>query len=416
MKRFLMAILMACPVFGFAQSNYQKGYVVIKSNDTLKGYVDFKERRKNPVTVDFKTTLSSNRQIFTLANCSAYGVDGQESYQRFAVNISLSQTDIARLSIGPDLSFKRDTVFLKVLQAGKSLSLFSYTDELKTRFYIMPADSLEPAELIRNAYLNEENTGAVVKDNKYVRQLLIELKRLNVSNPAAEKALLRLDYNESAMLKVVSLINGQQLAKSKYKGSRFFAGAGLNASKAGYSGTHRLSNDQARLKTSYLPMLTAGIDLFVKPAIGRLIFRTELSLLMSKSEITVASPTGGELHGRHSFDRTSLVLTPQFIYNVYNTNKLKCFAGLGAGLNFSKTSNNKSEYLNNIAMENRVVENEVELEKFNYSAQLMAGVVLNKKIEIAAGYSPAVAISDYTLFNVTMQRIRIGINYLFGKH
>ncbi|MNL44890.1 hypothetical protein D3C87_1674930 [compost metagenome] len=130
----------------------------------------------------------------------------------------------------------------------------------------------------------------------------------------------------------------------------------------------------------------------------------------------MASPTGAELHGRHSFDRTSVVLTPQFIYNVYNSNKLKCFMGFGAGLNLSKTSNNKSEYLNNIAMENRVVENEVEFEKFNYSLQFTTGVVLNKKIEISAGYSPKAAISNYSFFNVGMERFRAGVNYLFGKH
>ncbi|MDR6785677.1 hypothetical protein ABIE26_004387 [Pedobacter africanus] len=416
MKRFLTALLTAVPLLSLGQSNYQKGYVVLNSKDTLRGYVDFKERRKNPVSIDFKIAPNDSRQVFTLANCTAYGIDDHEHYQRFAVNVSLSEIEIANLSIGPDLSFKRDTVFLKVLQSGKNLTLFSYVDELKERFYMMGPDQQEPLELIRNLYLQEDRTSAVVKDNKYARQLLIEMKKRKPEDQVLEKMLLRLDYRSGDLLRAVSLINGQQLPKPKHKSTRFFAGLGAAASMASYGGTHPLSTPKATCKTSFSPMLTTGVDLFVKPEIGRLIFRTELSALMSKNEISLPADERGFIVERHSFDQVHLVLTPQLIYNIYNTNKLKCFGGLGGGLNFSTTSNNKSVYLNTISMQQRIGENEVIMEKFNYSLQFMAGVVLNKKLEIAAGYSPNAAITNYSFFNIEMKRFKLGVNYLFGKH
>jgi len=415
MKRFFLGLLLALPVLGLAQANFQKGYVVTNSRDTLKGYIDFKERRKNPVAVEFRTSLNGNNQTFTLANCAAYGIDEVEHYQRFVVNVSMSEVDIGALGVGPDSSSRRDTVFLNVLQTGKNLTLFSYTDDLKERFYIMDAGSSEPVELIRNLYMSADKTSLIVNDNKYVRQLLFQMKKNNPENPAMERHMLSLRYAQSSLLKVVSQINNQQPSRSKYKVSRFFAGLGLNASTASYTGTHDLSAASAKSKTSYLPILTTGVDLFLKPAIGRLIFRTELSLLMSKNEISLFSETAGTVARRHSFDQTTIALTPGFIYNVYNTSKLKCFLGGGLGLNFSAISNNESTYLNTINMQTSKLD-EVKLEKFNYSFQFSAGVVLNKRIEISAGYSPNVAISNYNYFNVVMQRMRVGVNYLFGKH
>ncbi|MNK15026.1 hypothetical protein D3C87_331590 [compost metagenome] len=415
MKRFLFSFLLAAPVLSFAQSNFQKGYVVANSKDTLKGYINFKERRRSPVTVDFRTSLDGSSQVFTLANCAAYGIDGVEHYRRFAVDVSMSKIDVSSLSIGLDQSFKRDTVFLNILQVGKNLTLFSYTDELKERFYIMDVDSKEPVELIRDLYLKEGSGNLIVADDKYIRQLLFQIKKNYPENPALERKILALRYGKTSLLKTVSLINDQQLPQSKYRNVRFFAGAGLIASKASYSGTHALSVESAKSKTSYSPMLTTGMDLFVKPEIGRLIIRTELSLLMSKNEISLFSEADDAVVRRHSFDQTTIALTPGIIYNVYNTGKLKCFIGGGFGLNFSATSNNESTYLNTISMKTSTLD-EVQLEKFYFSFLFTAGVVLNKRIEISVGYSPDVAISNYSYYNVVMKRFRFGVNYLFGKY
>lgn len=416
MRRFLFTLLMVVPAFGFTQANYHKGYVVTNSNDTLRGYVDFKERSNNPLAVNFKSDLSGPMRKFTLSDAAAYGLDGLEYFQRFVVDISMSATDVANLSVGPDSSAKRDTVFLKVLQLGKNLNLYGYVDDLKERFYIMPAGRPEPVELIRNLYLKAEGKNTIIGDDKYTRQLLVQMKRFYPDDLGMEKALWRLAYKEQALLKVVSLINEQQPLKSKYKGSRFFVGAGFSGSTAAYAGQHVLASAQASSKTSYLPFLAAGIDLFVKPSIGRAIFRTELSVSMSSNEIALPALEKGSTEIHHSFDQVSAVITPQFLYHIYHTDKLKCFAGLGGGLNFSSTRNNKTVYLNEDINKSGTVEDEIVPEKFNYSLQLMAGVVLHKKIEIAAGYSPNVAISNYKYFNVIMHRFRFGLNYLLGIH
>ena len=56
-----------------------------------------------------------------------------------------------------------------------------------------------------------------------------------------------------------------------------------------------------------------------------------------------------------------------------------------------------------------------EFEKLYFSIPAVAGVVINKNIEIAIGYSFPAAITNYSSYDITMQRMRIGVNYLFGK-
>jgi hypothetical protein len=413
MKRFLIALLWAIPVLSFAQANFQKGYVITNSKDTLKGFIDYKERSKNPVEVNFRTSLNSNTHSYNLENCEGYGIDHIEHQRRFTVNISMSKVDVANLSYGPDSSFIRKTVFLKVLQEGKNLTLFSYEDDVKERFYMMSRDHQEPVELIRNKYLSAVKTNAIVNDNKYVRQLLAQTMKSNPGRPIPEKGILNLDYTERALLKFVSGINDQKPPKSKYKGGRFFAGAALSVSSASYRGLDELASEGAISKISYSPILNGGIDLLVNPAIGKLIFRAELSLMMDKYGVSISEAGNSR---SHTFDRASIVLTPQFIYNIYNTNKLKFFAGFGAGLNFSKISNNKIAFTRGLDKTIFIENSGREVNWFNYSLELSTGVVLNKKTEIFAGYSPKAALTDYYSIALRVQRLHFGVNYLFGKH
>ncbi|MFA4866781.1 MAG: outer membrane beta-barrel protein [Pedobacter sp.] len=414
MKRFLIGLLCTIPVLSFAQANFQKGYVITNSKDTLKGYIDYKERSKNPVNVDFRTSLNSSTQTYSLGNCAGYGIDDIEHQRRFAVNVSMSKIDVANLSYGPDSSFTRKTVFLKVLQDGKNLTLFSYEDDVKERYYMMSKDHQEPVELIRNTYLSTVKTNAIVNDNMYVRQLLAQMMKSNPGRPIEEKDVSNLEYTERKLLKFVSAINNQEPPKSKYKGFRFFAGAALSVSSASYRGLGELASEDAISKISYSPMLNGGIDLLINPAIGKLIFRTEISFMMDKYGVSVPDYIGNSRS--HTFDRASLVLTPQFIYNIYNTNKLKFFAGFGAGLNFSKISNNKIVVTRDLDKTILLQNSDREINKFNYSLQLSTGVVLNKKIEVFAGYSPKAPITDYYSVALRVQRLAFGVNYLFGKH
>ncbi|WP_442590227.1 hypothetical protein ACSBL2_03175 [Pedobacter sp. AW31-3R] len=416
MKRFLFGLMLVTPFLSLAQSNFQQGYVVTNSKDTLMGYVNYKERTINPSVFNFKTQ-SGDMIKYTVNNCSAYAIDNMDSFERYAVGISQSRVSPSELSSGPDTTQLTDTVFLKVLQRGENLTLFSYTDKIKERFYILEKGQSKPYELIRQLYFRRDQPSTIVTDDKYQRQLLLVMRKFKNETAEEEKKLARLNYKAHELKKLVAYLNGQEIEKSKYKKVRYFAGAGISLTQAKYSGDNALAYPDVKSKTSYMPYVTVGADVFVNPAIRRLVFRTELTFLMSKNENSahVAEP---ESFVKHTFDQKSLIFTPQIIYHVYNADNIKAFLGMGVGFSFSSYSNNLHITDINYGAVKAHYERKdyVELEKFNFVFPVTAGVTLNKRIEIVGGYQFRSSITRYVYYSISMERYRIGVNYLFGKH
>ncbi|NRF39895.1 outer membrane beta-barrel protein [Pedobacter foliorum] len=409
MKRSLLALFWVLPFLSVAQSNFQKGYVVTNSKDTLRGYIDYKESALNPSSIKFKDNPESKPRTLTIDECTAYSIDSLEKYERYIVSVSTSREELSNILVGRDSSFRIDTVLLKVLNRGKNVTLFSYKDDIKKRYYIMDKNEVKPVELVRNFYFKPDQPGRMLTENVYVRQLRSKMRLFIVPDLLDERILLRVNYGDKDLLKVIYKINDEQPVKSKFPASRFFAGTGLNISQARYNGGHLLAGSDAKSKTSYMPLITTGIDFFSNPSIGKLIYRVELSLLMSKNEISSSVQ-------RHSFDQLSVAATPQVIYNFYNSNRIKVFGGIGFSLNLSSYSNNETAVYNPFKMRMDVTKDFVDMQNFNFSYQGTAGVVLNKKIEISLGYIGSAAITNYTFYSVTMQRYKVGVNYLFGKH
>jgi hypothetical protein len=414
MKPTLLFLLLLFPAVCFSQSNFKKGYLISATNDSLPGFIDYKERNRNPTAVVFKTALNADSKTYTLGECKAYSIVGYESYERFPVNISMGEVNLSRLSHALDSSSRRDTVFLKVLQAGKNVTLYSYTDHIKTRFYLRYRDAAEPVELLLAMYLSPEG-GAVQTYGKYISQLRSASIKYGNSD---EKILARLKsvrYVKADLLQVTSTLNGRQFEKATMP-VRFFLGAGLDVSKGTYSGETAFNTDRGQSKQSYSPMLTMGIDVFANPNVGKLIYRAELSFLMSSSENTATNVDPFTDYQKHTFDSYGVVLTPRVIYNFYNSNPLKIYAGAGLAMNYFNHKNNETTtQYNGSTRELKVEKDKVILHKLYFAPSLSAGVVLKRRIELFGNYYFTSAISDYTMYNVCMTRTDIGLRYLFGK-
>lgn len=415
MKRFLIYLLSALPFVSAAQSNFHKGYVVTNNNDTLKGYVNYRERSVSPSSVQFKSRPDSKAETFTLKQSSAYAVDGLEKFRRFTVDISMSSGTITNLSIEADSSSRRDTVFLNVIQEGDNVTLYLYKDKVKNRFYILDKDMTVPLELVYERFLDPEEPTRIVTVGKYKGQLMDLIIKYKAGTIADREKIRRVKYDEADLTQIVALINKKEVIQSTYSRTRFFAGTGLSISKTAYRGENDLANAGAENKSSVSPILTAGVDLFANPAIGKLIYRVELSLVQSKNDISTTTSTQAQAILTHTFDQYTAMIVPQLIYNVYNTNPLKIFLGAGFAMNISKYSHNRSSRYNSFRNETTVTENQIALEAFNTAFPLRVGAVFNKRIEFSAIYTPVTSITNYNLFNIGVQRYTVGLNYLFGK-
>jgi len=261
-------------------------------------------------------------------------------------------------------------------------------------------------------YLDEVNNAIAKSRDQYLNQLLLLLNKYQPGSKNLEKRVTGLEYKGTALKKITADINGDVVAKSSYN-SKFFAGLGLNASNASYRGESSFGNQSG--KTNFSPVLTAGVDIYFNPNIGKLLFRTELSFLMNKGDFSSILNEAYRPDVTHSFKQYSAVLTPQILYNLYNTNRVKVFLAAGAGFNFSAYADNVSTSRYSLTNTITVEKDKVKLETFNLSPQVSAGLTFNKKIQLSATYSFRSAISRYIYYNVYIERISVGVNYFFNR-
>ena len=422
MKRLSLFLVLMFPIYLMAQSNFKMGYVLNNANDTLKGYVYYTGKQINPEYVEFKTEKKGESRRLPLSECAGFGVDNGPSYQRDVVNISMNSINLNTLIEVRDTSrkseqvnaYRRDSVLLLVLQRGPNISLFSYTDKLKTRFYIQNREESEPVELILNLY---SDLGTIVTKRTYLRQLLVQMQKYIPDLSMADANINGARYAEGDILEIVSKINNQPYTNRVVKSISFFMGAGLNQTRASYSGSHPLAGPTAVSKTFAVPMIVLGFDVPSNPEVGRLMYRFDLSGFMSKNEVSTEPGAQSSTSTTHSFNQTNISLTPQLFYNFYNSKNLKVYLGGGPVVGVSIYDKNISTIKHKSGQfPDEIEEDPVDLNAFHLSLKLTGGVLINKRVELSAGYYPKSAISSYSGFRVSVQRFAAGIHYHFGKN
>jgi hypothetical protein len=400
MKLHLIILILIIPSVIFAQSNYHEGYVVKSNGDTLKGYVDYREWSQSPVQIDFKVSKSDGSQQFNPSNCKGFGVDGMETYISYSEPISMDRNHFPNLSEKLDTSKAQASVFLRQVTAGSYLSLYSQTDNIKTRYFIAEANAI-PEELKYNQYY--DNQHEVVERAIYRGQLLFYINKYAPGNAklrnGAEDAL----FEDDPLADVVNKINGGTSTSVKNQPTvrpklRVFAGAGLSYgdNPVGFTGN----------STPGFPQLTIGIDKFDNPNVQQFIFRTSLTVASTHSRINYPMIYGD--HNVLTYDQLTLGISPQLIYNVYNKDSFKVFIGLGASLNLSDYSNVAHSAYSE-------PKPSVDFSTFWVNIPLQAGIVVNKRFELAFTYAPYTKITPTSNNAFASHSIGLGVNIYLSK-
>jgi hypothetical protein len=105
---------------------------------------------------------------------------------------------------------------------------------------------------------------------------------------------------------------------------------------------------------------------------------------------------------------------PQILYHFYAKEKIKVFISAGVGLNFPNYKKNQLSATRVIGNVSDVYMDQVGFEEFYYSFQGKGGLVFSKRFELSAGYIFNTAITNYSYYNVNVDRITLGLNYFFG--
>ena len=407
--RFLIVGLALCPFLSFSQKNFFEGYVVTLQGDTLKGLVEGKEIGNTLTQALFKPNPNAAVQRFSKKDCIAFGLYNRDFFELHTVNITMSKLGFADLSTGVDTASKREAVFLQVLQKGKNITLYTFTDDIKTRYYVKEEADLEPIELVYNRFYNPKNTTQIVDSPKFQRQLQVLFRKYGVE--IQDYQLERSQYTQYDILKLVSMVNNYQKEKSKYKTFTLYAGIGLAHLSTSYFGDHRFTRGGEASKTSTIPFVTVGIDIYANPAYGRAFFRIETSFFAAKHEIEAKPSAFIFPAATHQFKQFVGTVSTSFLYNFYRINNYKLYVGAGIAARYAHTSDNITIY--------KYTTSTVEVpgpdfRRLRIQVPVSAGVVLSKRADIAITYTRRTVITDnYGAFGIRATQFKAGLNYRF---
>ena len=194
-------------ISSYAQKNLKEGFVILNNNDTLKGFIDYREWYQNPNSILFSQSKEKSMQRFKVKDISYFAISGKEIYQRHNVKISMDRQSMDDIS-EKDTSSRIDTVFLKVLHADKNITLFSYADGVKQRLYILPADETTPVELKNSEYMSN---GQMKSENEYRLILLTIWRRYKTHGEDVQTLIFTQNYSQK--ISVISVTGSMVLTR-----------------------------------------------------------------------------------------------------------------------------------------------------------------------------------------------------------
>ena len=344
----------------FAQSNYKPGAAITTNGDTLRGFINYRGWFLNPESIEFKTTMDGQTEHLTLENTVWFSVAGYGSYRAFEVPVSMNRLEFAALTVELDTTQVLKPVFLKEILRGDKVTVFSFQDKIKKRFYIQQVGGNLPVEL---------KYGKTIRDLQEIRHEIFkdQLRRVaiegNTLTGEVEKFIQTASYSERDIVKVVRSMNTKHdvtISLNRNPGRRvgYFVNAGVNNHRLEYTGKNHITIDRLtssgsdkfrnRVTTQSLaPVVAVGADFFTNPVTKKLNIRTELSAFKVKSQTVSYSKdndiTDAEDENTYRLSILNVSLSPQVIYNLYTGAVLNVYAGAGLTFSILRASENRVE-------------------------------------------------------------------------
>ncbi len=427
-KLKLVLVLIALPSIVFAQSNFKPGYVLTLKGDTIKGFIDYREWDNTPLTIDFKRSLAEKSvTTYGPGDISYFNINGIEEYRKYDGPVSTDPTSTYKVATGRDTSFKITSVFFKVLEKGVRLALYEFKDDIKERYFISYAPEYVPKELIYRIYLDPNwatntnpNATKTITEFTYQKQLSAAALKYNELSDNLISYIARAEYTSDNILDIVSRINHYsktEYSKTHYNGSvlNFFVGAAafINTTTPGQDGG--LYPAGGTSYTSVLPQFSVGVNLYANPATRKLQFRLELGDGLIKYQTLYNSKVVPYVPTEVSFNESTITISPQVIYNFYNTENVKAFVGFGiifshfsySNVYFGGQDRSNAEAAAVAAGEPFIFENN------DNSFILRAGLQFSKHLVLIGSYQTTVNNTNVGYFSLTSSASSVGINYIF---
>lgn len=169
MKKIIISCLFIfiC-VNAFAQSKFQKGYIIKNDGIKVDCLIKNEDWLNNPITIIYKLNDASESQKITVNQIREFSIGSSTKYKRFVVEIDRSSKRVSTLSKEKFPEFKEEKLFLKAIVEGTSANLYSYFDGSLSRFFFnKPNQKIK--QLIYKEYKTETNK--IATNKTYIKQL-----------------------------------------------------------------------------------------------------------------------------------------------------------------------------------------------------------------------------------------------------
>jgi hypothetical protein len=414
-------VIFLLPISIFAQSNYRPGYVIQSNGDTLKGYINYREWDHNPTSIAFKNNLSDKQsREFDPNSANKVKINGLETYVSYQGLLSIGSTNLGNLPDGIDSAENQMSVFLKQVATGKHLTLYAHIDGLKARYLISKPGAI-PLELKYYRYFSD---GEVENDDVYKEQLSLHISKFMTITDQLSKQIKDAKYELRDLEPLINKVNGQTNTTRKKAVVRLFAGLAANITKTKVNGVNNINSPQSYTGTT--PKINVGADFFGNAEVQKFIFRAELSFTTISPHYHFAADPGFGIPSTtvtdYKFNQRTFTVTPQVLYNIYNTAKLKVYLDGGVSFNLSSYSNHVLAATNTSiygAVSSNTINDPYKLSSFWPGFPIQAGVILNNHMEAYLSFTAAPNLNvartagNLTVEDVNNQSINVGVKYLF---
>ncbi len=407
LKIILIGILF--PLISTAQSNFQPGFVVTLKGDTIKGFINNEKWDSNPIKISFKDSLNTNNvREFNKNNINYFCIDSLVCYKKYSSSISLNNIDIDNLGSESDTTYKVDTVFFKVLQYGKYVSLYSYTDKIKTRYYLGEYPDYSPKELIFRIYKNSgivpinrnvTQEGNTYIENIYLKQLFAAAAKYNSIDGELTRLFNFGKYKDYSLEEIVTKINKHDIDKTHNSKINYFVGAGLNVSSI--SSNSNYTNDGGQSYSSAFPYISSGINITPDSKTQKFELRFELQLSINNYDNRPSTESV-------NFNQLNMSFFPQIIYNLFSDPDFKIFLGIGVAVEHHNFYNSFYQDGNNKAVNH--------FDGYSSEAYMFKfGIKTGKRISFYINKFEDTSITNFGNLVLGNSNTNIGMTYFFGK-
>lgn len=421
MKKFSLLLFFVAITFNLpAQSSLKKSVIIYENGDSVAGFIKDPGWTKTPSKFLFiPLNDSSAKKEITVDDAKIVIINKEEVFKKFTVSISMDEINFTRLHVGPDTSKSAKTVFLRVLVEGCNANLYSYTDEIKTRFFFSSPDILTPRELRYRTYLsNDQNR--IITDNYFTKQLAYLANLYQPDLKQLQNRIEKTSYLQNELISIVTNINGKNntvycpvvinRTKTKFTFSIMTGFRRSTLNNMEYAKCHKLTPNSVKT-ASNKPYLGVGVRFSNYSR-----FSFQESLIFSLDNVT-----SGDKYEEpdnfftddfsYSISQKNFTLANSVNYSVFNSANCKIFLGTGFNLNYSVIGNSRynvhsyGPYINTSSEIKPLLESS----RIWFSFPLRTSVEIKNKISLNASYYLPVHQNN----DVMIKSLEVGISYNF---